>query len=112
MTVFLPKKQRIHKLSRNSNVEQNTLKIQLQYLQLCTSSIKTKYPTLRHKEIASTYHRRATIAIFQVLRAVKIQIIGLHPEDGGSKFLRNVSIPPQYYTASQPGRATMFATRQ
>jgi len=28
----------------------------------------------------------------------------LHPEDRGSMSLRNVSTPPQHYTASQPRR--------
>jgi hypothetical protein len=28
----------------------------------------------------------------------------LHPEDGGSKFLRNVGVLQQHYTASQPRR--------
>jgi hypothetical protein len=39
----------------------------------------------------------------------QVEVFWFHPEDGGSMDLRNVGIPPQHYTASQPRRPPLEA---
>jgi hypothetical protein len=47
----------------------------LNTLHLCNDFIKTKYPVLWLKEVASNCQRRANVAKFEVLAMVKIQVV-------------------------------------
>jgi hypothetical protein len=79
-------------------------------------------PQPRRPQLLSKSLWKSSLVRFEVFTAVKIQVevfwvmtpysvvsrgplcLHLHPEDGGSKVLRNVDIRPQRYTASQPER--------
>jgi hypothetical protein len=50
-------------------------------------------------------------AVCPIIPVRSVWAVGLCPEDGGSMDLRNVGIPPQPYTASQPRRPRLETSK-